>query len=108
MMILIALAAAAAAQPASALADEKQRVEVSYADLNLTKREGAASLDRRVRRAAAEICGGSTQGGVETLDVVGCRSDVVNTAQPQVTAAIERALSRRGQVSVEARLILKR
>ena len=108
MMILIALAAAAAAQPAPALADEVQRVEVSYADLNLTNRAGAASLGRRVRRAAAEICGGSTQGGVETLDVVGCRSDVVNTAQPQVTAAIERALSKRGQVSVEARLILKR
>ena len=111
MMILIALAAAAAAQPASALApgtSEMQRVEVSYADLNLTNRAGVATLDRRIRGAARQICGGSTQGGVETLDVVGCRSDVVNTAQPQVTAAIERALSRRGQVSVEARLILKR
>ena len=108
MMILIALAAAAAAQPAPAPAGEMQRIEISYADLNLTNREGAATLYRRVRGAAKAICGGSTEGGGETLDVVGCRSDVVNTAQLQVTAAIERAMSKRGQVSVEAMLIKKR
>lgn len=108
MMMLIALAAAAAAQPANLQGSEMQRIEVSYADLNLTNREGAASLNRRVWRAATEICGGSTQGGIETLDVVGCRYEVVNNAQPQVAAVIDRAKSRRGQVSVEARLILKR
>ena len=52
MMILIALAAAAAAQPAPAPAGEMQRIEISYADLNLTNREGAATLYRRVRGAA--------------------------------------------------------
>ena len=108
MMILIALAAAAAAQPAPTPVGEMQRIEISYADLNLTNHKGAATLNRRVRGAATEICGGNTQGGVETLDVVGCRHDLVKSAQPQVAAAIERALSRRGQVSVEAMLIRKR
>ena len=108
MMILIALAAAAAAQPAPAPVGEMQRIEISYADLNLTKREGAAALNHRLRRAATEICGGYDGAGLETLDVVGCRHDLVKSAQPQVAAAIERALSRRGEVSVEAMLIRKR
>jgi len=108
MMILIALAAAAAAQSAPLQDGAMQRVEVSYADLNLTNRHGAATLNRRVRSAATTICGGNDQGGLETLDVVGCRYDVVKAAQPQVASAIDRAMTRRGQVSVEARLILKR
>ena len=107
MMILIALAAAAA-QPAPALADDVQRIEVTYADLNLTNRAGAATLNRRVRGAARVICGGNDGAGLETLDVAGCRDDVVNNAEPQVASAIDRAMARRGQVSVEARLILKR
>ncbi|MEO0590428.1 MAG: UrcA family protein [Pseudomonadota bacterium] len=56
-MAAFALALAAAA-PASAQTDGEAVIVVPYADLNLSNEEGRAALDRRLARAAREVCGG--------------------------------------------------
>jgi UrcA family protein len=48
-----ALAPTAAAHPAG----QATSIEVSYADLNLSARAGAETLLRRMKGAAAEVCG---------------------------------------------------
>ena len=55
----IALAAATLSlAPAAYAADNQEnRVEVAYADLDLTSEEGIAELDRRIDEAAREVCG---------------------------------------------------
>ena len=54
--LALALAAAGLAVPAAA-ADEAPSIAVRYSDLNLTSAEGQQQLDRRLERAAREVCG---------------------------------------------------
>jgi UrcA family protein len=53
--LALALAVAVAA-PATA-ADEAPRVAVRYADLDLSTTQGQRELDRRLQKAAREVCG---------------------------------------------------
>jgi UrcA family protein len=52
LMISAVLSGTGSAAPGAAIAQEK----VSYADLNLSRPEGAARLYRRIERAAAKVC----------------------------------------------------
>ena len=59
--LLAAIAAVALAAPAIAIADAKSElqgvsVKVSYADLNLEKRQGAETLYRRLVNASKQAC----------------------------------------------------
>jgi len=54
--LALALAAAVLAAPVAA-ADEAPSVGVRYGDLDLTSEEGQRQLDRRLERAAREVCG---------------------------------------------------
>ncbi|MBB3034464.1 UrcA family protein [Alteriqipengyuania lutimaris] len=54
LSIFAALGLALPAVPAAA---QSQSVQVDYADLNLATPEGQAQLDRRIDKAAREVCG---------------------------------------------------
>jgi UrcA family protein len=59
--IMAATVAAAAfcvsAGPAAAANESKAQVQISYRDLDLSTPEGAKELDKRLHRAAQEVCG---------------------------------------------------
>jgi UrcA family protein len=55
---IAALALGLVAAGAPAAAETGASVAVPYADLNLTSEAGRAALDRRLARAATQVCGG--------------------------------------------------
>jgi len=60
--IIAAAAIALAVSSTPAIAGEKgAQVEVSYADLNLSSQAGQDILERRIRSAVQEVCGGPAQ-----------------------------------------------
>jgi UrcA family protein len=54
--VLAALAVSAAATPAAAEEFERASVTVSFADLDLTKPAGVATLQSRIRTAVKQVC----------------------------------------------------
>lgn len=105
MLARIGAAAVAAAMtaltiPAAHAMDEtlveanvtRPTANVSYADLNLAKSSDVAKLNARVKRAATRICfdRGSPDLGSK-LDGMQCRDAALESAKPQITAAIARA-----------------
>ena len=58
LSVFAALALGLAAAPVTARSDTQAMIAVPYADLNLSSEEGRAALDRRLARAAREVCGG--------------------------------------------------
>lgn len=54
--VLAALAVSAAATPAAAEEFERASVVVSFADLDLTKPAGVATLQSRIRTAVNQVC----------------------------------------------------
>lgn len=61
---LVLAAAATLASPAFAAKAESKTTQVLYSDLNLATQDGQEELDRRLERAARDVCdlGGSTVG----------------------------------------------
>lgn len=86
--LIIAVAAFALAAPATAA--EFDSVAVKYADLDLRSEAGLAHLNRRLTRAAEQVCGfvGSRALG-EIQRVRECREEVLLNAY----ADVERALA---------------
>ena len=65
--------------------------EVSYADLNITSAEGRATLQRRVRGAANQLCQPGISGvTLERYQRQRCYVAAVESAQPQIEAAVAR------------------
>jgi UrcA family protein len=91
--IIFSLAATAAAMTASApaFASETATAAVSIAKLDLTSDRGRAQLDRRIARAAEDLCGRPDRRDL-TLSVAAdeCMADVLASARPQREAAIAR------------------
>ena len=81
-LVLSASAAPAAAQTVS--------VAVDYADLDLTSPQGQSALDKRIDRAARQICeSGQQRTGTRIVDngrIQACLSDVKARAATQVAA----------------------
>lgn len=61
---------------------ETVNVAVRYGDLDLSSAQGAATLDRRIARAAETICGPSSR--VNQFKVQSCRRTVIASAQKDV------------------------
>ena len=99
MIAFLTLAAMTAAQPGASDAPKMIRIDVRTADLDLTSRHGRREVDRRVRRAAAKICG-SDDGGQR--DVMGCIDDIIDRTRPRVAEAIATARTNDGQVARDA------
>ena len=81
--------AALLAAPALAQSPDTMSVAVRTADLDLSSAGGRARLDRRVRQAAARICGESPR-ALEFRDAHRtCRSDVLADAETQIARMID-------------------
>jgi UrcA family protein len=67
---------------------------VQTADLDLASRDGQLQLDRRIARAAIEVCGTASPADLAgTNDVAACRADAVakaKAASTQILAAAAR------------------
>ena len=103
--MLGAVAATAAtlafATPAAAAQTESQ-VAVSYADLDLGQPADAARFDRRLRAAAAEVCGPDNAKDVRIHQpVVACQKEALSRASSDVRLAL------RGTVGTEVALTTK-
>ncbi len=73
--------------------------EVSYADLNLANEEGRATLERRVRNAASQLCQPAIAGvTAERYLRHRCYVGAIEGARPQIEAAV----ARRAQAQVAA------
>lgn len=70
--------------------------EVSYADLNLASADGRASLEQRVRGAAAQLCQPNIAGvTAERVLRQRCYVAAIEGARPQIDAAVTRRLEAR-------------
>lgn len=91
-LVLPALALALAA-PAAA---ETAAVKVSYADLDLTKADGRAALDRRLERAAQRLCGTRPVRNLAMMQShKACMAEARASYVPQVEIALNAANARR-------------
>ena len=91
---LFAVAAAAAAVGSNAatvtpaMASESG-ITVPHQDLNLATEAGLAALDRRIARAAGQVCGTAYIMELKfAADVAACRADVIASAQEQRDALV--------------------
>ena len=78
--------------PASAQQFENRSIEVRYGDLDLSSPTGKARLDRRIRKAATEICGSPDLRDLKMAELARqCRIRTIANTRPQVAQLIEAA-----------------
>lgn len=90
---LAAAMAASAMFAAPAIAqnsNEAPSVSVRYSDLDLSTREGQDTLDRRMRRAAEEVCGIDHRDGIrlQSSQVRACYNDVVESFEREIATRV--------------------
>ncbi|MGH6651249.1 MAG: UrcA family protein [Sphingopyxis sp.] len=90
LLILAALAAASFGQPALAqTASANPTVVVQHGDLDLKTERGARTLDRRIWRAAVEVCGTASDFDIAGKnDIRECRRETRLLAAAQADAMI--------------------
>lgn len=93
LLILAALAAASFGQPALAqTAPTNPTVVVQHGDLDLKTERGARTLDRRIWRAAVEVCGTASDFDIAGKnDIRECRRETRLLATAQADAVIASA-----------------
>jgi UrcA family protein len=98
--VIASLCLFSAAISSSAFAyEEMETRRVSYADLDLMTKAGAATLDRRVERAIREVCGQASSRDIrEMLREKQCRNDANRTVRPQLDTAFAAARVKAGAV----------
>lgn len=102
-LVLPALALAFAAPVAA----ETVSFAVPYGDLDLTKAEGRDTLDRRLTRAARQVCGDRSARSVALIAArKDCLADVRANYQPQVELALNNANARRVAVLADKIVLL--
>lgn len=93
MMMLFALAATAALAPS---APGFQRIEVSYADLDLSRTSERITLDQRLHQAAERICDPQVATSMnDAYDIDGCVAEILAQTAPARLKAVAAAVSRR-------------
>lgn len=105
LIILAACGLALVASSAPSLAQEEVRREiVNYRDLDLSREQGVAALERRVKRAARRVC---QVHGIELWERIqrsACIKRATLDANEQVIRAVSRAREKavRGNASAAA------
>lgn len=98
--LAVALAASAViAAPAYAANDEGASVPVRYADLDLSTKDGQDTLERRLDRAAREVCGidPRTSGfALPSSESRGCYRETIKNFEREVAARTEEQQQQRG------------
>lgn len=93
---LVALSASTLLATAPAVAQpESVSVTVSFADLDLATEGGRASLDRRIRGAAAAVCSPRESGVILGAVYGSCRKDAATNANRKMASL------RRGEMRVQ-------
>jgi UrcA family protein len=84
---LLSTAVVGAAVPC--FAQEETTVSVKFADLNLSSKDGAAALERRIARAVDEVCGPADPRDLAVyLEESKCQAKAWAGARPQMAQAI--------------------
>lgn len=80
------------AAPVQAAEQEAATVEVRYSDLNLSTEEGQRTLERRLNRAAEEVCGIDNRSGAALRSNLSrrCYAETVRSFDRQVAMLVER------------------
>ena len=89
---LTLVAALGLALPAVPAAAQSQSVDVPYADLNLATPEGQAQLDRRIDRAARQVCGADdvvTGSRLQNRKTMKCVKSAKEQIGSQIAALVE-------------------
>jgi UrcA family protein len=74
---------------APCFAQEEVSATVSYADLNLGSKEGAAVLERRIANAVSEVCGTADPRDLAVIaEVRKCQAKAWSGARPKMEQAI--------------------
>ena len=107
MTKLLCMAAAlilAASPLAAAAPDAAPALRVSYADLDLTRAAGQATLERRVRGAVSRFCHVEDRVPLtQFMAASRCRHDTLTRGRAVIAAAIARALGTAGNSRLAAR-----
>jgi len=102
-----AAAAAAVAAPAAAAQAEEASVTIDFADLDLATDQGAARLDRRIRKAASDVCGPmASRSVVEVQSIQRCRNGAISGAKGEVRTLI--AAAKQSGVQIAGRVNVRR
>jgi UrcA family protein len=106
--IIIGLAMTSVAHSAAPAADKGfNQVKVEYSDLDLEKEAGAATLLRRLSRAAKNVCGAAhldVSNFHQKRERVACRMTALQNAVADVNHPIVTALYQNTQSNVSIRL----
>jgi UrcA family protein len=100
--IIFSLAAAAAAllpSPAAAapiLVEAAPSVKVHFADLNIAAPAGRQTLDRRIARAARQVCGDGSDSNPEMAEA---ERSCIKTAVSSANLQVEDVLAKRTQLA---------
>jgi UrcA family protein len=89
--ILLSASLGLAAMPASASANQSTSISIGIADLNLSGAKGQKELDRRIERAARNVCQASTSRTGTRMPAPGTSECIVAaraSARQQVAAMI--------------------
>ena len=93
------LLAGVAAPPRAHAADRDERtIVITYADLNLARKQGVDALRHRLVMASRDVCGGSIHDMAVTADYEACRSDALQNALHDLRVAV--AAANRGNYAV--------
>jgi UrcA family protein len=85
----VAAAAAALTSAVPAAAQEVEKVQIFHGDLNLGSKAGIATFNRRVVRAAEQLCGvSSAQNLVMIARTKACHAEILSSADAQRSALI--------------------
>jgi UrcA family protein len=87
--LLLAVAAAIAVSSAGGAAPAPESVAVGYADLDLRTANGVATLNKRIRRAAVNLCDRrAVRPLADYLAQQDCVTGTIQTTRPQVEQAL--------------------
>lgn len=102
----VAIGLLSTALPARAAAPaETRQVDVGFRDLDLSQESGVATLDRRVRHAARQVCGNIDMRDLaQTIRVDSCRKAAIAGAAPQIQLAVAAARSGADYAANEVRV----
>ncbi|MBO80801.1 UrcA family protein [Citromicrobium bathyomarinum] len=92
-MLLGTIAALGLALPTVAIAAENRSIDVQYSDLNLATPEGQKALERRIDKAAKQVCGADearTGTRVVDRDARICVRNAKRQIETQIAAVIEK------------------
>ncbi|MDV3456923.1 UrcA family protein [Sphingomonas sp. HF-S4] len=92
LIILSALAALATPAPQAVGPQRPPSLQVRHADLDLSRPEGRATLDRRISRAVKKLCADEVTGRhIKSLTGLRCRSESLARTAPLRNRAVAAA-----------------